>query len=113
VSRISSYNLVHTRYFDPAYTGPAAYNSYYIEHGSFIKLDNLMLAYRFKTSPHSLISSARAYIAGQNLFYITKYTGVDPEPRYTNEGNVLAPGVEPRNSWLTSRTVTLGINLSF
>ncbi len=113
ISRISSYNLVHTKFFDPAYKGPAAYNSYYLENASFIKLDNFTLGYNFKLPTHSVISSARAYVSGQNLFYITKYSGVDPEPRYTNEGNVLAPGVEPRNSWVTTRTFTLGINLSF
>lgn len=113
ISRISSYNLVNTKYFDPAYKGPAAYNSYYLENASFIKLDNFTIGYNFKVPGRSVVSAARAYISGQNLFYITKYTGVDPEPRYTNEGNVLAPGVEPRNSWVTTRSFTVGINLSF
>ena len=113
VSRISSYNLVNTKYFDAAYKGPAAYNSYYLEKASFIKLDNFTVGYNFRLRAGSAISSARAYVAGQNLFYITNYSGVDPEPRYANEGNVLAPGVEPRNSWVTTRTFTLGINLSF
>lgn len=113
ISRISSYNLVNTEFFDATYKGPAAYNSYYLEHASFIKLDNFTLGYNFNFPDHSLLTSLRAYIAGQNLFYITGYSGVDPEPRYTNEGNVLAPGVEPRNSWVTTRTFTFGINLSF
>jgi iron complex outermembrane receptor protein len=113
ISRISSYNLVNTEYFDPTYSGPAAYNSYYLENASFIKLDNFTIGYNFKFPDQSKLTSARAYVSGQNLFYITKYSGVDPEPRYTNNGNVLAPGVEPRNSWVTTRTFTLGINLSF
>lgn len=114
VSRISSYNLVNTKYFDPNYTGPAAYNSYYLEHASFAKLEYLSLGYNFKTPANGAISNLRLFISGQNLFYITKYTGVDPEPRYTdNDGNVLAPGVEPRNSWLTTKTFTLGFNVSF
>lgn len=114
ISRISSYNLVNTKYFDPTYTGPAAYNSYYLENASFIKLDNFTIGYNFKFPDLSKLTSARVYVSGQNLFYITKYTGVDPEPRYTSsDGNVLAPGTEPRNSWVTTRKFTLGINLSF
>lgn len=115
--RISSYNLVKTKYFNPDYKGKAAYNSYYIENASFIKLDNFTLGYNFKFPAQSLISSARAYISGQNLFYITKYTGVDPEVRYSyreqNADQVLAPGIEPLTSWVTTRTFTFGINLSF
>lgn len=113
VSRISSYNLVNTKYFDPAYKGPAAYNSYYLEKGSFAKLEYLSLGYNVKVPANGVISSLRLFASGQNLFYITKYTGVDPEPRYTDSnGNVLAPGVEPRNSWLTTKTFTIGLNIS-
>lgn len=113
VSRISTYNLIKTNYFQPEYKGPVAYNSHYVENASFIKLDNLSLGYNFKLSSQSIISQARLYITGQNLFYITDYSGVDPEPRYSYEGNVLAPGIEPLNSWVTTRTFTLGVNLTF
>jgi len=113
VSRVTVYNLIDTKYFDPAYKGPVAYNSHYVENASFVKLDNLSLGYTFKLPAHSVISSLRAYITGQNLFYITKYSGIDPEPRYTYQDNVLAPGVEPMTSWVTTRTFTLGINVTF
>lgn len=113
VSRISTYNLIKTKHFQPEYKGPVAYNSHYVEKASFIKLDNLSLGYNFKMSNNSLMSDARVYVTGQNLFYITNYSGVDPEPRYSYDGNVLAPGVEPLNSWVTTRTFTLGVNLTF
>ena len=113
VSRISTYNLIKTTYFQPEYKGPVAYNSHYVENSSFIKLDNLSFGYNFKLPSNSAISQARLYITGQNLFYITDYSGVDPEPRYSYEGNVLAPGIEPLNSWVTTRTFTLGVNLTF
>src|SRR5690606_6838380 len=41
VSRISTYNLINTKHFDPAYKGPVAYNSNYVEDASFVKLENL------------------------------------------------------------------------
>ena len=113
VSRISTYNLIKTKYFEPAYTGPVAYNSHYVEDASFVKLDNITLGYNFKLKPNALISSARVYLTGQNLFYITGYSGVDPEPRYMYDNNVLAPGIEPLNSWVTTRTFTFGVNLTF
>lgn len=113
VSRISTYNLIKTTYFQPEYKGPVAYNSHYVENASFIKLDNLSFGYNFKLPSNSAISQARLYITGQNLFYITDYSGVDPEPRYSYAGNVLAPGIEPLNSWVTTRTFTLGVNLTF
>lgn len=113
VSRISSYNLINTKYFDPSYKGASAYNSYYLEDASFVKLDNFTVGYNFKFPVHNTITAARAYVSGQNLFYITNYTGVDPEVRYTYGGNVLVPGVEPLDSWVTTRTFTFGINLSF
>lgn len=113
VSRISTYNLIKTKHFEPAYTGPVAYNSHYVEDASFVKLDNLTLGYNFKLRSKALVSSARVYLTGQNLFYITGYSGVDPEPRYMYDNNVLAPGIEPLNSWVTTRTFTLGVNLTF
>jgi iron complex outermembrane receptor protein len=113
VSRITLYNLINTKYFDPAYKGNVAYNSHYVEKASFIKLDNLSLGYNFKLPANSAVSSLRAYITGQNLFYITNYSGIDPEPRYSYQGNVLAPGVEPMTSWVTTRTFTLGVNIIF
>jgi len=113
VSRIATYNLIKTKYFDPAYKGPVAYNSHYIERASFIKLDHLSLGYTFRLPSHSFLSSARIQLTGQNLFYITGYSGVDPEPRYSYDNNVLAPGVEPLNSWVTTRTFTLGANFTF
>ncbi|MEX0983371.1 MAG: SusC/RagA family TonB-linked outer membrane protein [Bacteroidales bacterium] len=113
ISRISSYNLVNTQYFSADYQGRAAYNSYYVEDASFIKLDNFTIGYNFNFSDNTILSSARVYVSGKNLFYITDYSGVDPEPRYSYQENVLIPGVEPLDSWVTTRSFTLGLNLSF
>ena len=42
----------------------------------------------------------RAFLNAQNLFVITKYSGVDPEVSYSDGGNVLAPGVDRRETWV-------------
>ncbi len=113
ISRISSYNLVNTKYFNSDYQGRAAYNSYYVEDASFFKLDNFTIGYNFNFVDNAILSSARIYVSGRNLFYITDYSGVDPEPRYSYQDNVLIPGVEPLDSWVTTRSFTIGLNLSF
>jgi len=111
---IASYNVVKTKYFDPALTSPLTFSSLYVENASFVKLDNATLGYDFDLKS-GYIKGLRAFFTGQNLFVITKYTGVDPEVRYTygNPPNVLAPGVDARDTWVRTRSYTLGINLKF
>ncbi|SHJ80116.1 iron complex outermembrane recepter protein [Tangfeifania diversioriginum] len=85
------------------------YNSFYIEKGSFLKLDNASLSYSFDVSGISEIQKLRVYVTGQNLFTITNYTGLDPEV----EMDGLDPGIEGREYYPKSRTISLGVNLSF
>jgi TonB-linked SusC/RagA family outer membrane protein len=55
-------------------------SSYYIEKGSFFRLKNLQIGYTLpKALLGNVLSSARVYVQGVNLFTITKYTGMDPE----------------------------------
>jgi iron complex outermembrane receptor protein len=113
----TSYNIVNTKYFNPKVTDGAAYSSYDVEKGDFLKLDNATLGYTFKMTKSNgksgMISSLRAYISGQNLFTITGYTGVDPEVRYSDSGNVLAPGIDRRETWVYTRSFTFGITMGF
>ncbi len=102
----------------------ASYNAEHVEDASFVRLDNMSLGYTFDTS-NSQFGSARIFIAGQNLFTLTGYTGVDPEVRLGDTGavdngardldtqDVLAPGVDRRNTYFFTRTFTLGANISF
>ncbi len=85
------------------------YNSYYIEKGSFLRLDNASLGYSFDVSKLKGISKLRLYCTAQNLFVITKYTGLDPEVEMAG----LDPGVEGREYYPKSRTFSLGVNISF
>ncbi len=85
------------------------YSSFYIEKGSFLRLDNASLGYNFDVSGMSALHKLRVYVTGQNLFTITNYTGLDPE---VNMGG-LDPGVEGREYYPKSRIFSLGVNLSF
>lgn len=63
-------------------------HDYYVEDGSFLRMRTLQVGY---TLPGDLISgagfaNARIYLQGQNVFTITKYTGIDPDISLMNQG---------------------------
>jgi len=121
---INSYNRINT---DLALNDleVAAFHSYYVENADFFKLDNVTLGYNFDVSNVSWLSSFRAYANVQNAFFLTGYTGLDPEPALQDFGpvdnggrpafnpNVLAPGIDRRNNYFVTRTFTFGLRASF
>ncbi|MEK6783279.1 MAG: hypothetical protein AABY93_16380 [Bacteroidota bacterium] len=68
--------MVKTSYFD-SNLKYAYYSSLYVENAGFIKLDNISLMYHVPSASKITIS-----ITAQNLFTLTKYTGMDPEVAY-------------------------------
>lgn len=94
-------------------------SSYWLESGSFVRLDNLQLGYTIPVT-NKFLSRARVYLAGQNLLLITKYTGTDPEldtrgvledgGRSQRPGSI---GVDNRGIYPKQRTIQLGVNLTF
>lgn len=98
---------------DAAAESTADYNAYryssrFIESGSYVRFDNATLAYNFKQF-NSYIKSFRVYLTANNLFVITKFTGIDPE---VNQGGI-APGVDYNNFYPRTRTFLFGLNASF
>ena len=85
------------------------YNSYYIEKGSFARLDNLTLGYSLIPKDMLGVSRIRFYGTAHNLMTITKYKGVDPEVPMDG----LDPGVEGREYYPKTKTFILGINVTF
>jgi iron complex outermembrane receptor protein len=100
----------------PFVTQSPTFSSLYVEDATFVRLDNLSLGYNVPLKSN-YISNLRVYAAGQNLFTITNYTGVDPEVRYSDTENGdaftrnLAPGLERRNTYFTTRSFTFGVSL--
>lgn len=88
------------------------YCSLYIEDASHIRLDNLVLGYTFNTKNISWLDRARIYLAGQNLFVISKFKGPDPEVSITGN-NGLAPGVLDREFYPKTHVYSFGVNLVF
>lgn len=83
------------------------YSDYYLENGSFLKLDNVTVGYRFKLKT-SYIRSLRVYASATNLATITKYTGNDPD--FVNDTG-LGAGVDGRGPYPSTRQFTIGFNL--
>ena len=94
---------------------PAGFSSYFIERASYLKLDNASLTYSPGMHKFEAFDELKLFATIQNLFTITKYTGVDPEVRLRDEssGDWLAPGIERRNTWFQARAITVGAILGF
>ncbi|TDH19990.1 TonB-dependent receptor [Segetibacter sp. 3557_3] len=84
------------------------YSNRYIENGDYVRLDNATLGYNFK-EPIKYVNNIRLYVTGNNIFTITKYTGIDPE---INQGGA-APGIDYNNFYPKTRTFMFGVNVSF
>ncbi len=84
------------------------YSSYYLEKGSFLRLDNASLAYDINTKNLWGIRSARVYVTAQNLFVITRFKGLDPEVNMSG----LAPGVLETFFVPKARTFALGLDIN-
>lgn len=84
------------------------YSSRFIENGSYIRLDNATLGYNFKNLG-SYVKNLRIYSSVNNLFVITKYTGIDPE---VEQGGI-APGIDSNNFYPKTRTVLFGVKATF
>jgi len=102
---------------DPLVTSTPTFSDLYLERGDFIRLDNLQLGYNVPTRAANL-TNLRLYAGVQNLFTITDFTGIDPEVRWAdNEDpanpNVLAPGIERRNTYFLPRIWQVGLNITF
>jgi TonB-dependent starch-binding outer membrane protein SusC len=89
--------LLRTKFANPQY-----WSDYFLENGSFLRLDNMVAGYSFDNLAQGA-AKLRVFVSAQNLFVITKYSGLDPEIFGGIDGNVY-----PR-----PRTIMFGVNLDF
>lgn len=115
---VANYNIVKGSGLETALT-KAEVNSSHVEKASFFKMDNATIGYNLPVSDNKLgLRRLRFYFAVQNPFVISGYDGIDPEVRYEDlddpdNPDALAPGIERRNTYFTTRTYTFGMNLGF
>ncbi len=111
-----AYNVLKTAY-DPVYgqtlNNDLVYVSHYIENGNYLKLDNVTLGYTLPAKAIKGINNLRVYGSVLNLYTFTKYKGIDPETVSYTGDYTFAPGIDHRDKYPSTRTFTLGLNVSF
>jgi len=114
---ITQRNVLNEAILVDGYAGGAYQSlSYYIEDGSFIRLDNINLGY---TLPENVLGdnmNLRFYASVNNVFTLTNYDGIDPEFNFSggDRGNgEIFFGIDQYNIYPKTRTVTIGLNFDF
>ena len=82
----------------------------FVEDGTFLRLNYLQLSYSFdpKLLKKAHIKQLNVYASANNLFCLTKYTGVDPEIGYGGYGVTTDNNKTPR-----SKSYTFGLTIGF
>ncbi len=94
-------NNVSRDYLNTKFTTPHFYSDYYLEDASFLRMDHLTLTYDF--GPRLKRVGLKISAIAQNVFVITKYTGLDPE---------VFTGID-KNIYPKTKTYSIGLNFEF
>lgn len=91
--------------------GNTVFSDYYVEDGSFVRLQNVQLGYTFSNdaSKNSMFDKFRVYVSASNLFTLTKYRGYDPT---VGTGAPIGGGID-QGIYPSASTFLLGINVKF
>ena len=115
IYRLNRWTGEGTSNTSPRVTGGATpnllFSDFYVEDGSFIRLQNVQLGYTFSDSAleGSKISKLRLYVSASNLLTLTKYNGFDPT---ASSGAPLGGGID-QGFYPSAKTFLLGLNLKF
>src|SRR5699024_9460173 len=84
------------------------YSDFYLENGSFLKLDNITLGYNFSFES-SYIRHLRLYVTARHIATFTGYSGIDPELQDTG----FETGIDDRGFYPLTRSYTIGLKIGF
>ena len=92
-------------------TGNTLFSDFYVEDGSFVRLQNVQVGYSFNAINTAKlgVDKLRLYLSASNLFTLTKYKGYDPT---ASNGNPLGGGLD-NGFYPTPKTFLLGLNVNF
>ena len=92
-------------------TNNILFSDFYVEDGSFVRLQSVQLGYTLNESLVQKISfdSIRFYVSASNLFTLTKYRGYDPT---TSSGAPIGGGID-QGFYPNPKTFLLGANINF
>lgn len=112
VDRWSDDNVDSRNFRTGGYGPTGKYSTRTLEDGSFLRLKTVQLSYTF---PKLLTGKARIrmvqlFLSGQNLWTLTRYSGLDPE--VSTRHSALTPGFD-YSSYARNRVYTAGVNITF
>ena len=87
-------------------------STYYVEDGSFIRINNITLGYTIPMISTS-IDKVRLFVTATNPFIFTDFSGYSPELSGNDGGNPLGSAGIELDAYPTNKTLTFGVNLSF
>jgi iron complex outermembrane receptor protein len=96
-----SINNLQRDYFNTGFQTRQYYSDYYVENASFLRMENLSVNYNF--GQVGKISNLRLGAVAQNVFIVSKYSGMDPE----------VPNGFDSSFYPRSRTFSLSLNMDF
>jgi iron complex outermembrane receptor protein len=96
-------------WYEAGIDGTPTASDYWLEDGSFVRLDNLTFGYTVPKTNKYGINRLRVYFTGNNLLTITGYKGIDPELSYTG----MNFGLDNFNVYPKTRSFTFGLQLNF
>ena len=96
-------------WYEEGRTSPPAVSDYYVEDASFLRLDYVGLSYNVNADKLDWLSNLKLFVAGNNLFVLTNYSGLDPETSIDG----LSFGIDQYNVYPKTRSVTIGVNATF
>jgi TonB-linked SusC/RagA family outer membrane protein len=98
--------------YAPGGNGPNVYSDRTVEDGSYLRLKTVQIGYTLPStiSKTLKIESLRFYSSAQNIYTLTRYSGMDPEVSINN--SALTPGFDYL-AYPRSLTITLGVNAKF
>lgn len=108
ITELGQKNILASWLNNTQFTGDITYCDLYLEDASYLKMDNLSLAYDFHFD-NRIIHGVNVYFTAQNVFTVTGYSGVDPEVGLGG----LTPGIEGLSYYPRTRVFTLGVKLKF
>ena len=91
-------------------TQKAQFTDYFLESGTYLKIDNITLGYTFPFKENKFLQSARLYLTAQNVLTLTGYSGQDPEVNTTSVWN---GGIDYCSFYPPVATFLIGLNVSF
>lgn len=93
----------------PFYNTPRA-STYYVEDGSFLRVNNITLAYNLPKLIKQ-VNKLRVFVTATNPFIFTAYSGFSPELSGADDGNPLSTAGIELDAYPTNRTITAGISV--